>query len=251
MAITQKSRWDDYGQEPPAGEAKYTAGEQPIAEYDNWFNKAVVDDIAALNQWLDNLGITKVYIDTEANKPASGATTELFIATDTNKIYRGTGSGWQEIPVLEWENITNKPTAFPPEAHQHTISEITDIGDASVSYADSAGDADTVDGYHASDIIAQSGARNLVDQTANRAVGTVYQNTTGRHLLVIVSIYYDRDDYSAEIQISQDNNTFTTVCKVGSNAGTYAAVAVVPPGWYYKIIAGSYYTLEYWWEVEI
>lgn len=127
MAITQKSRWDDVGQEPPAGEAKYTAGEQPIAEYDNWFNKAVVDDIAALNQWLDNLGITKVYFDTEANKPASGATTELFIATDTNKIYRGTGTGWQEIPILSWDDIVNKPSVFPPETHQHADTDLLSI----------------------------------------------------------------------------------------------------------------------------
>ncbi|WP_457549243.1 hypothetical protein [Archaeoglobus sp.] len=35
MAINQKSRWDDVGVEPPAGEARYQAGEQPIAEYDN------------------------------------------------------------------------------------------------------------------------------------------------------------------------------------------------------------------------
>lgn len=108
MVINQKSRWDDYGVEPPAGSAKYTAGEQPIAEYDNWFNKAVVDDIAALNSWLDNLGITKIYIDTEANMPASGTTKELFIATDTNKIYRGTGTGWQLL-TTEWNAILDKP----------------------------------------------------------------------------------------------------------------------------------------------
>jgi len=97
MAITQKSRWDDVGQEPPAGDAKYVAEEQPIAEYDNWFNKAVADDISAINAWLDNLGIEKVYIDTSANKPTSGKTTELFIETDTNKIYRGTGDGWEAL----------------------------------------------------------------------------------------------------------------------------------------------------------
>lgn len=126
MAITQKSRWDDTGQEPPTGEARYVAGEQPIAEYDNWFNRAVVDDIAALNQWLDNLGITKVYIDTEANKPASGKTTELFIATDTNKIYRGTGTGWQLL-TTEWNAILNKPSTYPPETHQHSDADLLSI----------------------------------------------------------------------------------------------------------------------------
>lgn len=48
MPITQTSRWDDAGTEIPEAEAVYTAGEQPIAEYDNWFNKSVVNDIAAL-----------------------------------------------------------------------------------------------------------------------------------------------------------------------------------------------------------
>jgi hypothetical protein len=45
--VAQKSRWDDVGVEPGAGAAKYTAGGQPIAEHDNWFNKAVVDDLLA------------------------------------------------------------------------------------------------------------------------------------------------------------------------------------------------------------
>lgn len=116
MAINQKSRWDDVGVEPPAGSAKYTAGEQPIAEWDNWFNRAVVDDIASLNAWLDNLGITKVYIDTSANRPASGSTKELYIETDTGRIYRGTGTGWQLL-TTEWNAILNKPSSFPPSVH--------------------------------------------------------------------------------------------------------------------------------------
>jgi len=120
---TQKSRWDDQGVEPHAGEARYQAGEQPIAEYDNWFNKAVVDDIAAIITFLRNLGLTKIYQDLEENKPASGKTTELFIATDTNKIYRGTGSGWQELTV-DWSKILNKPSTFPPDLHSHDASEI-------------------------------------------------------------------------------------------------------------------------------
>lgn len=114
MAITQKSRWDDVGQEPPAGDAKYVAGEQPIAEYDNWFNYSVAQDIAALNAWLDNLGITKVYIDTSANKPDSGQTTELYIETDTNRIFRGTGSGWQELAIDLSQIIVD--TDFLPDA---------------------------------------------------------------------------------------------------------------------------------------
>ncbi|RLI77561.1 hypothetical protein DRP04_11195 [Archaeoglobales archaeon] len=57
MPIEQSSRWDAVGVEPPDGAAKYVAGEQPIAEYDNWFNRAVVEDIAALI--VDALKITE------------------------------------------------------------------------------------------------------------------------------------------------------------------------------------------------
>jgi len=47
--VTQKTRWDNIGTQPPANQAQYAAGQQPISEYDNWFNKAVVDDVDALN----------------------------------------------------------------------------------------------------------------------------------------------------------------------------------------------------------
>jgi len=38
-------------------------------------------------------------------------------------------------------------------SHTHTISNITDIGNASVSYASSAGNADKLDGLHASSFL--------------------------------------------------------------------------------------------------
>lgn len=59
MAIAQKSRWDDVGSEPPDGEAKHSAGEQPIAEYDNWFNYSVSQDIANLNKELAGRTLNK------------------------------------------------------------------------------------------------------------------------------------------------------------------------------------------------
>lgn len=61
-----------------------------------------------------------------------------------------------------WDNIPDKPSTFPPEAHTHTISEITDIANASVNYANSAGNADTVDGEHASAFThARNGGKNI------------------------------------------------------------------------------------------
>jgi|Deesub1362A_J573_1020465.scaffolds.fasta_scaffold00761_32 hypothetical protein len=59
MGITQKSRWDDVGSEPPSGGAKYQAGEQPIAEYDNWFNYSVFKDIENMNMELSGRILSK------------------------------------------------------------------------------------------------------------------------------------------------------------------------------------------------
>ena len=83
------------------------------------------------------LGLRKITIDTSANKPASGTTTELYIETDTNIIYRGTGTGWQEIGRYVGMNFPN------------TIANV--LTDHDKAAHDALGiDADTVDGEHAS-----------------------------------------------------------------------------------------------------
>ena len=42
---------------------------------------------------------------------------------------------------VPWSGIQNPPSTFPPSIHTHTISDITNIGNASVAYAGSAGTA--------------------------------------------------------------------------------------------------------------
>ncbi|MCD6137701.1 MAG: hypothetical protein J7J91_03810, partial [Deltaproteobacteria bacterium] len=42
-------------------------------------------------------GVPEMLADTEANRPAAGVTGRLFISTDTNKIYRDTGTEWVVI----------------------------------------------------------------------------------------------------------------------------------------------------------
>ena len=55
MAITQESHWDNVGTEPGAGDAEYVAGDQPIAEYDNWFNWSAAKDVENLIAALENV----------------------------------------------------------------------------------------------------------------------------------------------------------------------------------------------------
>ncbi len=60
------------------------------------------------------------------------------------------------VPAPEWQNITGKPSYYPPAGHSHSKSEVglgnvdnTADANKSVKYASSAGDADTLDGKHA------------------------------------------------------------------------------------------------------
>ena len=55
MAITQETHWDNVGTEPGAGDAEYTAGQQPIAEHDNWFNWSAAKDVENLIAALENV----------------------------------------------------------------------------------------------------------------------------------------------------------------------------------------------------
>lgn len=55
MAIAQETHWDNVGVEPGAGDAEYVAGDQPISEYDNWFNWSAAKDVENLIVALENV----------------------------------------------------------------------------------------------------------------------------------------------------------------------------------------------------
>ncbi len=78
------------------------------------------------------------------------------------------------VPAMTWGNVTGKPASFPPSAHTHTKSEVglsnvDNTADASkrVSYAASAGEADTLDGKHASAFALASHSHNSVPSATN------------------------------------------------------------------------------------
>lgn len=55
MVVTKTVHWGNTGTEPVSGvDDDYAVNEQPVAEWDNWFNKATETDIAALITALQN-----------------------------------------------------------------------------------------------------------------------------------------------------------------------------------------------------
>ena len=50
----------------------------------------------------------------------------LYVETDTHVINYSNGFDWIPIAVADWDDIQFKPSTFPPSAHTHVSSDITD-----------------------------------------------------------------------------------------------------------------------------
>jgi len=95
---------------------------------------------------------------------------------------------------------------------------------------------------------------NWSNVTATRAIGTVYQNTTGKHLLVIVWVSIGTGTVcGVRVSVSPDNVTYTAIADNNSDyaSGEASVSVVVPPNYYYKTATGPGNTLKAWIEVEI
>lgn len=53
-------------------------------------------------------------------------------APNDGKLYGRESEAWAEvvIPSTAWDDITSKPTEFPPSAHKHVIADVTGLQDA-------------------------------------------------------------------------------------------------------------------------
>lgn len=79
-----------------------------------------------------------------ANDPVLLAGQIAFSSDKYGKYKVGDGvKTWNQLEyiTLSWNDITGKPSTFNPNQHNHTISQISDIGSASVKHASTAGSA--------------------------------------------------------------------------------------------------------------
>lgn len=54
-------------------------------------------------------GVPSIQAGLDANKPIPGTAGRLYVATDTQMIYRDTGTAWQKVGVVKWDDIEGKP----------------------------------------------------------------------------------------------------------------------------------------------
>ncbi len=126
-------------------------------------------------------------------------TPRSFTIGNTAKSFDGTGN-------VSWSLSEIGAAAA---IHSHTISQITDIGNASVNYAASASNADTLDGFHESSFLRYRGAlldgKNAlsgVQTTGFYSSSTNYQTTWGDSLHIQgFSSWYNRLDFGTDGRI--------------------------------------------------
>lgn len=84
-----------------------------VAFNENW-------DIIDAGVVADKGNVPSIQAGLDASKPAPGAAGRLYVATDTQIIYRDTGSTWAKVGVVKWGDIDGKPASFTPSAHKTT-----------------------------------------------------------------------------------------------------------------------------------
>jgi hypothetical protein len=83
-------------------------------------------------------------------------------APDDGKLYGRQSESWAEvvIPSTAWDDITSKPTEFPPEAHAHVIADVTNLQDAL---------DDKADAVHTHEIADVNGLQDALDNAGGDA----------------------------------------------------------------------------------
>lgn len=109
----------------------------------------------------DKGGAPSIQAGQDASKPAPGTVGRLYVATDTQIIYRDTGSVWAKVGIVKWGDIDEKPSTFPPSVHKttHTTGGTDALAPADIGAASAA------------DL-----AAHLADNAAHGAVATATAN---------------------------------------------------------------------------
>ncbi len=74
-------------------------------------------DIIDQNTVADKGGVPSIQAGLDASKPAPGTAGRLYVTTDTQIIYRDTGTAWQKVGAVKWGDIDGKPASFVPSVH--------------------------------------------------------------------------------------------------------------------------------------
>ena len=180
-----------------------------------------------------NAGNTpSIQAGTDSSKPSAGTAGRIYIATDTSKIYRDTGSSWQVIGVVNWSDLSGKPS-----------SSVANIDDA-VNKRHTQNTDTTLTGSGAN-TINTTGTGNIVDFKVNGSTkssidnnGNFTGNAATASKLQTARTISISGDITGSTTFDGSNNVSinTTLANSGVTAGTYSKVTVDSKG---RVTSGS------------
>ncbi|HHV75528.1 MAG TPA: hypothetical protein GXX41_13020 [Thermoanaerobacterium sp.] len=80
-----------------------------VVNIDDLNANADIIDTELAKRMINSGGVPSIQAGLDAEKPTAGATGQIYIATDTQVIYRDTGTVWVKVGAVKWGDIDNKP----------------------------------------------------------------------------------------------------------------------------------------------
>lgn len=155
------------------------------------------------NQWLST------YLTNRFNGKAD-------IGGAVARLYAGNNTGAQQM-IFNWSGQGGQPS-WLWGGNDGTNMYVWNPSNFSVNYANSAGNANTVNRVIPS----------IVDVRTSRATNTVYLNNTGRDMFIAVNMANN----SLQIQMGSDGSNFMNLY---DGRSSFSAWAIIPQNWYYRV----------------
>ena len=139
-----------------------------LVNIDDFNANADIIDAELAKRIINAGGVPSIQAGLDASKPAPGTVGRLYVATDTQILYRDIGTAWQKVGVVKWGDIEGKPSSFTPSAHKstHAIGGSDALSPADIGAETPAGAQAKVEA-HASD--------DMPHRTTDPSTGKVYR----------------------------------------------------------------------------
>lgn len=193
------------------------------------------------------LGDSILMVGLAASRPAAGVAGRQYYATDTDVLYRDTGSAWIATE-LDWAQITGKPSTFAPSAHQSSHQSggsdaLTGLLDANarITVRKNAGSdvgprrrLNLIEGSNVTLTVADDSADEEIDVTIASSGGAGYtdeqaQDAVGGILVDTATVDFTYDDATPQITADVKDGSIT-VGKLSTTAKTLTLNVVIDGG---------------------
>ena len=149
------------------------------------------------------------------------------IASSTNKT---SGVTFEKMQHISTSKILGRTTAGEGDVEEVSL---LDEDDMSSDSATAVATQQSIKAYVNSQAIGVG--QTWQNVASSRSNNTVYQNTTGRPIQVVIS-HGPNGTSTQDIQVSSDNSTYITLATLGLDASESTNTFTVPDNYYYKSV---------------